>query len=518
MKNLQITVLLLLTPLFFMGQTLTGLWTGSLSQDSNTIRKEQSFEIVLTQYKDKVYGYSRNEFIVNDTLYYIVKRVRGTIEGDVCEVKDDDIISHNFRVKPEKKVKVITTFRRNPNDGNWQMQGDWKTTRTKEFYSITGKASLSQEKDITKSKLFPHLEELQLTNDVVVFQDTRKEQEKEKAAGKTVSNTNVEKVKEPVTEQSLAGKQVATPEPIRQPASSTPVETAATDKPVAEKQNTSPAGNPTATSVKTNPPVTDNKTPAPPRQAVNPVIVENAATDKPVAEKQNPGPAGNPTATSVKTNPPVTDNKIPAPPRQVVNPAPVETAITDKPVAKEVASPAQLSKEKPSSNDSASAQVAKTNPARVQPAVPPTHSTTAVNTVASPVNNPNPAPATELPNVVAAARVAERKTAALQVISFHSDSLELSLYDNGEIDGDTVSILINNEVILARQGLKASATKKTVYLSSDSLTLVLYAENLGKYPPNTGLLIVKDGNEEYQIRFSADFQQNAAVIFKRKRQ
>ena len=57
MKNLQITVLLLLT-LFFMGQTLTGLWTGSLSQDSNTIRKEQSFEIVLTQYKDKVYGYS----------------------------------------------------------------------------------------------------------------------------------------------------------------------------------------------------------------------------------------------------------------------------------------------------------------------------------------------------------------------------------------------------------------------------------------------------------------------------
>jgi len=47
--------------------------------------------------------------------------------------------------------------------------------------------------------------------------------------------------------------------------------------------------------------------------------------------------------------------------------------------------------------------------------------------------------------------------------------------------------------------------------------LVLYAENLGKYPPNTGLLIVHDGNDTYQIRFSADLQQNAAVIFKRKR-
>jgi hypothetical protein len=47
--------------------------------------------------------------------------------------------------------------------------------------------------------------------------------------------------------------------------------------------------------------------------------------------------------------------------------------------------------------------------------------------------------------------------------------------------------------------------------------LVLYAENLGKYPPNTGLLVVHDGEDTYQVRFSADLQQNASVVFRRKK-
>src|SRR4051812_30531051 len=95
-KCIGVIVLLLVMPTISWSQQLTGLWVGALSNDSSTVRKDQSFEIALTEYRGKVYGYSRSEFIVNDTLYYIVKRVRGAIEGDVCEVKDDDIISYNF--------------------------------------------------------------------------------------------------------------------------------------------------------------------------------------------------------------------------------------------------------------------------------------------------------------------------------------------------------------------------------------------------------------------------------------
>ena len=78
-SKLKCCLLLLFFPLFMNAQTLTGLWVGALSNDSNTVRRDKSFEIVLTEYKGKVYGYSRSEFIVDEALFYIVKRVKGTI-------------------------------------------------------------------------------------------------------------------------------------------------------------------------------------------------------------------------------------------------------------------------------------------------------------------------------------------------------------------------------------------------------------------------------------------------------
>ena len=97
------------------------MWIGSLSNDSTTVRNDQSYEIALTQYKEKVYGYSRSSFIVNDTLYYVLKRVKGTIDGDVCEIKDDEIVSYNFPGRVDKGVKVVTTFRRNLLDSVWHL-------------------------------------------------------------------------------------------------------------------------------------------------------------------------------------------------------------------------------------------------------------------------------------------------------------------------------------------------------------------------------------------------------------
>ena len=82
--------------------------------------------------------------------------------GDVCEVKDDHVISNNFPKRIEKGVKVISTFRRNLADSTWYLEGDWKTTKTKKYYAVSGKVDLKEEKDYTKSKLYPHLEELGL--------------------------------------------------------------------------------------------------------------------------------------------------------------------------------------------------------------------------------------------------------------------------------------------------------------------------------------------------------------------
>ncbi len=120
----------------------------------------------------------------------------------------------------------------------------------------------------------------------------------------------------------------------------------------------------------------------------------------------------------------------------------------------------------------------------------------------------------------AAAKLASRKIETIRSVQFASDSLVISLFDNGEVDGDTVSVILNNKIIISKRELTANAITTTIYITpdlGDSLQLVLFAENLGSIPPNTGLLTVRDGNNRYEIRFTGDLQKNSAIILRKKK-
>lgn len=171
--------------------------------------------------------------------------------------------------------------------------------------------------------------------------------------------------------------------------------------------------------------------------------------------------------------------------------------------------PPQVEKEKQLSSSPGIASTAATD---IKLAT--TTSATPKKTVAVPpsLNGSLPAPP--------AAALAERKTEVIRNIPFTSDSLILSLYDNGQVDGDTVSVVLNGKVIIAKKGLTTNAIRTTVYITpdmGDSLQLIMYAENLGSIPPNTGLLIVQDGDQRNEIRFAGDMQKSSAVILRRKR-
>ncbi|MEN9570278.1 MAG: hypothetical protein RL172_1509 [Bacteroidota bacterium] len=118
-----------------------------------------------------------------------------------------------------------------------------------------------------------------------------------------------------------------------------------------------------------------------------------------------------------------------------------------------------------------------------------------------------------------AAELDKRVTRADQDFYFESDSLLLTLYDNGEVDGDTVTVIMNGNIVFSKAGLSTRPHTKTVYITPnmDSVKLVMYAESLGEIPPNTGLLIVNDGEKRYDVRFSADLKTNAAIILRRKK-
>lgn len=122
--------------------------------------------------------------------------------------------------------------------------------------------------------------------------------------------------------------------------------------------------------------------------------------------------------------------------------------------------------------------------------------------------------------IAAAVAIAQRKTEIIRNVFFTSDSLVLSLYDNGTVDGDTVSVVLNGEVIIAKKGLSENAIHTTIKLSpamGDSLQLIMYAENLGAIPPNTGVLIIQDGTTRNEIRFAGDLQKSSGIILRRRR-
>ncbi len=112
----------------------------------------------------------------------------------------------------------------------------------------------------------------------------------------------------------------------------------------------------------------------------------------------------------------------------------------------------------------------------------------------------------------------QRNVRTIETVTTFSDSLVLSFYDNGVVDGDTISVYLNERNILSKAKLTEAASKKVVYTNEqniDEYKLTLIAENLGSIPPNTGLVIIQDGDQKYQIRFSADMQNNASIIIRK---
>jgi hypothetical protein len=95
------------------------------------------------------------------------------------------------------------------------------------------------------------------------------------------------------------------------------------------------------------------------------------------------------------------------------------------------------------------------------------------------------------------------------------DSVTIALYDNGEIDGDSVSLYLNGGLLL--QHLRLTAEPKILSIAIDKSLpvnkLILFAENLGRLPPNTALMEVTVRGKTYDLFLSTDYKRNASVEF-----
>lgn len=111
-----------------------------------------------------------------------------------------------------------------------------------------------------------------------------------------------------------------------------------------------------------------------------------------------------------------------------------------------------------------------------------------------------------------------RTTDVMNVIEVDSDTLYASLYDNSEVDYDTVTIFYNKKVIAYKNMLSDKPIKLKLPVDTSINEISMFADNLGQLPPNTGLLIVMDGDKRYELRMVSNFIKNGAVRFRKRKQ
>lgn len=108
-----------------------------------------------------------------------------------------------------------------------------------------------------------------------------------------------------------------------------------------------------------------------------------------------------------------------------------------------------------------------------------------------------------------------RKIELLKTIIIETSKVRVELYDNGQIDGDTISIYLNQRLILYKKGLSQKPITLDIPLQeSKDYEMIMFADNLGTIPPNTALMVVTAGKKKYEIYLSSSEQKSAAVRFR----
>ncbi|HMK02911.1 MAG TPA: hypothetical protein VK489_01915 [Ferruginibacter sp.] len=112
----------------------------------------------------------------------------------------------------------------------------------------------------------------------------------------------------------------------------------------------------------------------------------------------------------------------------------------------------------------------------------------------------------------------KRNSNLIKTIAIENETFNVDLYDNGDIDGDSISLFFNGKLLIANKRLsdKAITLKLNVDETRDMNELIMYAENLGSIPPNTALMVVTDGTSRYEVRISSDLQKSGVIRFVHK--
>jgi hypothetical protein len=89
--------------------------------------------------------------------------------------------------------------------------------------------------------------------------------------------------------------------------------------------------------------------------------------------------------------------------------------------------------------------------------------------------------------------------------------LRIRIFDESIIDGDVVSLSWNGEWVLRYYRVAKLPRELVLDLQQGENTLVMHAENLGKYPPNTAAISIAHGSKTDLFILNSDMGKSEAI-------
>lgn len=567
-------IILFLFPLKLIAQDITGIWTGFIQTTGNKL----PYELVISEQKDKLTGYSLTVFVFDGVENIGVKSIKLKNKNGSVSIEDNELVYNNYTTPP-KRVQLLGRLSLKINDSVSTLNGSFTTRsldfREQETNPFSGTIHLQKQNNFSQTKLIAKLDELQLLNTISFIQPKIKENER-LARVNPISENRKASIEKEIPEETVPASQLKDTLSLNDPVS----KNEKADKTIPPLEKNKPV---LPDDIKKETVSTNTKTKDQPNRIESKPIKEDLASvnvnkeqvktprdneketiSAPIKAKEQAGlVVQNPKKDeTVKANLPTEQVKIPQDKEKIVS-APIkakeqpnlveqkpkkeETAIVNvpkekitQPKEKETVSVPVKVKEQPNPVEQKSKRdetaIANLPKDQIKNPQPKEKETVSVPikvkdqpdlveqkpkesvTIQASATAIKPALSSQQ-TAIAAVDIDSRKTEIIRTVFYKSDSLVVSLYDNGEIDGDIVSVVLNGKVIIAQNELNTSPIRIVINITpelGDSLHFIMYAENLGKIPPNTGLLILQDGDERHEIRFAGDLQKNSGIILKRR--
>jgi hypothetical protein len=165
MKYFIYTLAVIFLPAIAFCQDITGLWKGTMYNDST--KQSLPYEMVISKEKGKYTGFSHSWFLVNGQKYYGIKKinVRVAKDGKVL-IQDAVLIENNYPGGPDKNVSQLNVLDLANRENEPILDGPFVTNRTKEYTELTGHINVKRVSLSTQSELLSYLQKTGKDNSI----------------------------------------------------------------------------------------------------------------------------------------------------------------------------------------------------------------------------------------------------------------------------------------------------------------------------------------------------------------